>query len=202
MADTVLLVDFENVGKIDLGAIPVGVRVPFFFGASQKTVPTEFLKSALKLGDRFEPIDIEGHGKNALDFHIAFYLGECLTRSPGTRCVVLSKDKGFDPLIKHLARRRFSVRRETTLGAAFPRIASKAAASASRSSPERWEDTELQRLVDMEKAKRPRTRKRLVAHVYNHRKKEIAEADVEQFVDRLIADGKLSETGSTVTYHL
>jgi hypothetical protein len=32
MADTVLLVDFENVGKIDLGAIPVGVRVPFFFG--------------------------------------------------------------------------------------------------------------------------------------------------------------------------
>ena len=40
MADTVLLVDFENVGKIDLGAVPVGVRVPFFFGASQKTVPT------------------------------------------------------------------------------------------------------------------------------------------------------------------
>ena len=40
MADTVLLVDFENVGKIDLGAIPVSVRVPFFFGASQKTVPT------------------------------------------------------------------------------------------------------------------------------------------------------------------
>jgi hypothetical protein len=30
-------VDFENVGKIDLAAIPAGVRVPFFFGASQKT---------------------------------------------------------------------------------------------------------------------------------------------------------------------
>src|SRR5688572_21224004 len=71
VADTVLLVDFENVGKIGLDAIPVGVRVPFFFGASQKTVPTEFLKSALKLGDRFEPIDIAGHGKNASDFHIA-----------------------------------------------------------------------------------------------------------------------------------
>jgi hypothetical protein len=101
-------------------------RRPFFFGASQKTVPTEFLKRALKGGDRFEPIDIAGHGKNALDFHIAFYLGECLTRSPGTRCVVLSKDKGFDPLIKHLAGRGFSVRRETTLGAVFPRAASKA----------------------------------------------------------------------------
>jgi hypothetical protein len=177
-------------------------RRPFFFGASQKTVPTEFLKRALKGGDRFEPIDIAGHGKNALDFHIAFYLGECLTRSPGTRCVVLSKDKGFDPLLKHLAGRGFSVRRETTLGAAFPRTASTAAVSASRSSPERWEDTELQRLVDLEEAKRPRTRKRLVAHIYNHWKKEIAEADANQFVDRLIAAGKLSETGSAVTYHL
>src|SRR2546429_1834164 len=105
MPDSVLLVDYENIGKIDLGAIPAGVRVPFFFGASQKSVPTEFLKAALRLGERFLPIDIEGQGKNALDFHIAFYLGEYLTRSPGTSCVVLSKDKGFDPLIRHLVRR-------------------------------------------------------------------------------------------------
>src|SRR5436853_496924 len=46
MPDSVLLVDYENIGKIDLGAIPAGVRVPFFFGASQKSVPTEFLKAA------------------------------------------------------------------------------------------------------------------------------------------------------------
>jgi hypothetical protein len=60
----------------------------------------------------------------------------------------------------------------------------------------------LQRLIDMEEAKRPRTRKRLVAHVYNHWAKKIAVADVEKFVDRLIDDGKLSETGSAVTYYL
>src|SRR5205807_420908 len=40
MPDSVLLVDYENIGKIDLGAIPAGVRVPFFFGASPKRVPT------------------------------------------------------------------------------------------------------------------------------------------------------------------
>jgi len=98
MADGVLLVDYENIGKVDLGAIPAGVRVPFFFGASQKSVPTEFLRAALKLGERFVPIDIEGQGKNALDFHIAFYLGEYLARSPEIPCVILSKDEGFDPL--------------------------------------------------------------------------------------------------------
>jgi hypothetical protein len=59
----------------------------------------------------------------------------------------------------------------------------------------------LKRLAGMEKAKRPRTRKRLVAHVYNHWAKKVAEADVEKFVDRLIADGKLGETGGAVTYH-
>src|SRR5256884_7486025 len=129
MADSVLLVDYENIGKVDLGAVPAGVRVPFFFGASQKSVPTEFLKAALRLGERFLPIDIEGQGKNALDFHIAFYLGEYLTRSPGTSCVVLSKDKGFDPLIRHLVRRSFTVRRANSMAEALGSPAPPAAAA-------------------------------------------------------------------------
>ena len=119
MPESVLLVDYENIGKIDLAAIPEGVRVPFFFGASQRTVPTDFLKAALRLGERFIPIDIEGQGKNALDFHIAFYLGEYLVRSPDTACVIFSKDKGFDPLVRHLARRGFAVRRANTMGEAL-----------------------------------------------------------------------------------
>src|SRR5438270_9193988 len=118
MPDSVLLVDYENIGKIDLGAIPAGVRVPFFFGASQKSVPTEFLKAALRLGERFLPIDIEGPGKNAPDFHIAFYLCEYLTRSPGTSSVVLSKDKGFDPLVRHLVLRGFTLRRAAFIAVA------------------------------------------------------------------------------------
>ena len=119
MTESVLLVDYENIGKLDLAAIPEGVRVPFFFGASQRTVPTDFLKAALKLGERFVPIDIEGQGKNALDFHIAFYIGEYLARSPDTACVILSKDKGFDPLVRHLNRRGFAVRRANSIAEAL-----------------------------------------------------------------------------------
>lgn len=114
-----LLVDFENVPKVDLAALPADVTVPFFFGASQRTVPTAFLKEALKLGSRFVPIDIEGQGKNALDFHIAFYLGEYLQAAPGAECVILSRDKGFDPLVRHLAGRGFKVRRVGAIGDAF-----------------------------------------------------------------------------------
>ncbi len=114
-----LLVDFENVPKVDLSALPVDVTVPFFFGASQRTVPTAFLKEALKLGPRFLPIDIEAQGKNALDFHIAFYLGEYLQAAPGAECVILSRDKGFDPLVRHLVGRGFRVRRVGSIGEAF-----------------------------------------------------------------------------------
>jgi PIN domain len=128
MAESVLLVDYENIGKLDLTAIPDGVRVPFFFGASQRTVPTDFLKAALKLGERFVPIDIEGQGKNALDFHIAFYLGEYLARAPDTSCVILSKDKGFDPLVRHLTRRGFIVRRANSMAEALGSRAPPAAA--------------------------------------------------------------------------
>jgi len=39
VADSVLLVDYENIGKLDLGAIPAGVRVPFFFGAIAEVRP-------------------------------------------------------------------------------------------------------------------------------------------------------------------
>src|SRR5205085_176864 len=99
------------------------VKVPFFFGASQRTVTKEFFKSALKLAGRFIPIDIEGHGKNALDFHIAFYLGEYLAANPAAECIILSGDKGFDPLIRHLNARGFTVRRVSALADAFPAVA-------------------------------------------------------------------------------
>ena len=120
MSERLLLVDYENIGKIDLKAIPAGVRVLFFFGASQKSVPKEFLKDALRLGERFMPLDIEGQGKNALDFHIAYYLGESLTREPTLECAILSRDKGFDVLVRHLVGRGCNVRHVGSVAECFP----------------------------------------------------------------------------------
>jgi len=112
-------VDYENVGHIDLAALPPDIRVVVFFGASQRKVPTALLKTVAQLGERFDQVDIHGQGKNALDFHIAFYLGQYLTTSSTTRCVILSKDTGFDPLVQHLQGRKLSVQRVSTLPEAF-----------------------------------------------------------------------------------
>lgn len=189
----VLLIDFENVQSVDLEAVPAGVRVPFFFGASQRSVTRDFLKSALKLGERFVPIDIEGQGKNALDFHIAFYLGEYLAKTPSAECVILSRDKGFDPLVKHLRNRRFKVRRVAAQAEAFP----------SRSQSES-PDARLERALDllgkMEKKARPRKLKSLLAHLASHFK-DASAAEIQRLANQLISGKRISEVAGALTYH-
>ena len=76
MNQSILLVDYENIGKIDLAEIPAGVLVRLSSAPPRSRCPKDFLKAALNLRERFVAIDIEGQGKNALDFHIAYYLGE------------------------------------------------------------------------------------------------------------------------------
>ena len=199
MSEQVLLVDYENVGRVDLRAIPADVRVAFFFGASQRTVPTAFFKSALQLRERFVPIDIEGRGKNALDFHIAFYLGEYLTTAPQTRCVILSNDKGFDPLIQHLRGRKFSVQRVSALEEGFPSTEPSRAPAGPKSVTL---DAAVEWLSAMQKNRRPRRRKGLVAHLHSHFGHKLPESDIQKLVDALIADKRLSERSGTITYHL
>jgi hypothetical protein len=198
---TLLLIDYENVGNIDLNSIPPGVRVPFFFGASQKKVSTEFLKAAHRLANRFVPIDVEGQGKNSLDFHIAFYLGEYLAQSPKLQCVILSKDKGFDPLVKHLTNRGLRVRRVADMGEAF--VAAETTKSAQE--PEQLSqtyDAALIQLAAMPKVKRPRKRKGLIAYLHTHFAKKIPVEHLQLIVDRFIAENKMSETGGTLVYHM
>jgi hypothetical protein len=203
MSNPMLLVDLENIGKIDLADVPDGYLVAVFFGAAQKSVPKQFLKAAVKLRERFVYIDIEGQGKNALDFHIAYYLGEYLTKSATTPCVILSKDRGFDPLIKHLAARGFSVRRANTLREACPPATAMTAGTreAGESAPVLPDDGALQWLSRSAKNRRPRTRKALAAHLYSHFSKRMPETEVQNLIDRLIGSRQLSEANGRITYH-
>lgn len=102
MTNKLLLVDYENVQQLDFTLLGDGHQVAIFVGANQKNVPIDLVTAAQKLGGRVEWRRVEGSGSNALDFHIACELGRVLERSPNVHCTVLSKDKGFDPLLRHL----------------------------------------------------------------------------------------------------
>ena len=120
MAERVLFVDLENVQKVDLSLVPVDARVMIFYGVTQKKLPEELVVQAQPLGPRLKWVKISGQGPNALDFHIAFYLGQELANSPTSQCAILSRDTGFDPLTRHLQALGCTCRRVNSLKDAFP----------------------------------------------------------------------------------
>lgn len=206
---TLLFVDYENVGKsLDLKLVPEDVQVLVFFGASQKSVPTEFMRTAHRMGPRFVQIDIEGQGKNALDFHVAFYLGEQLAANAQADCIVLSKDKGFDVLIEHLKQRGFKVRGADSMAVAFPSTAPKAAAKPPTASPKSSAKQTPPLVLAIEWLKstqartRPLKRKGLIAHLYTHFRKQLTEQQIEQLVADLMTKKVVSEADGKLAYNL
>jgi hypothetical protein len=120
MRDRVLFVDLENVQRFDLSLVPNDARVFIFYGVTQKKLPEELVVRAQPLGPRLKWIKIAGQGHNALDFHIAFYLGQEFAANPASECTILSRDTGFDPLTRHIQSLRGICRRVTSLKDAFP----------------------------------------------------------------------------------
>ena len=111
-----VLIDFENVQPKNLEILanhPFEVFV--FVGANQVKVPFNLAVAMQELGDSAKYIKISGNGPNALDFHIAYYIGELATLDPKGYFHIISKDTGFDPLIKHLKARNIRVLREKDL---------------------------------------------------------------------------------------
>jgi hypothetical protein len=111
MDQTYILVDFENVQPPDMGLLSGDqYQLRIFRGPHQKKLDFDIAESLQPLGDRVKYIQSDRHGKNALDFHIAFYMGRLLegleaNSSPATRntrFVVISHDGGFDALISHV----------------------------------------------------------------------------------------------------
>lgn len=116
MAKKYVLIDFENVQPKNLSILathPFDVLV--FIGANQTKVPRHVAVAMQAIGERAKYVEIDGSGPNALDFHIAYYLGELAAADPEGSYHVISKDKGFDPLIRHMKGKNIRVRRESDL---------------------------------------------------------------------------------------
>ena len=112
-----IFIDFENVQPKDLALLKGReYKVMIFVGATQAKLPTEFAIAAQSLGLSAEYVQIDGSGRNALDFHIAYYLGSTSAAASSGESFVISKDTGFDPLMRHLKAKGISCRRLTSIG--------------------------------------------------------------------------------------
>jgi hypothetical protein len=63
---------------------------------------------------------MDGNGTNALDFHIAYYIGRLAAKCPDAYFHIISKDTGFDPLIKHLKGQGISCQRSAAVTERWP----------------------------------------------------------------------------------
>jgi hypothetical protein len=190
MPNKLLLVDYENVQQIDLSRLDNTTHVLIFVGASQKTVPVELVMATQQLGSRIEWQKVEGNGNNALDFHIACHLGRLLETSPATKCIVLSKDKGFDPLLRQLNKSGLKCLRINSLMELNPK-------------PAQADDPNYQRVIDnlsKSKKNRPRKRQTLSKHIAAMFNKTITQQEIDRIIDTLFAKNMVSETNNTISY--
>jgi len=186
-----LLVDFENVQQVDLSRLDDNFHIVIFVGSGQKNVPIDLVASAQKLGGRVDWHRVEGNGNNALDFHIACKLGRVLEKSPSLHCIVLSKDKGFDPLLRYLNKNGLKCKRINSLLELEPKSAT-------------TEEPNFKRVFDLlsksEKKSRPRKRATLSQHISSMFQKNISQSDIDRIIDIFFANKLISETNNTLTY--
>jgi hypothetical protein len=110
MKEQHLLVDYENVqpGMEDLLKIAPKLTDVWLFHGPNQTKRAEQVKVA---HERVTLVPHTGKGKNALDFHLSFYLGYVAARHPDATLVVVANDKGYDSMLSHAKLLGFTARR-------------------------------------------------------------------------------------------
>jgi hypothetical protein len=111
-----VLIDFENVQPKNIELLknhPFNILV--FVGENQVRIPFDIANSLQEFGKEAKYIKIAGNGPNALDFHIAYYLGQLSSDDKDGYYHIVSKDTGFDPLVKHLRSKKIKVNRVNDL---------------------------------------------------------------------------------------
>jgi hypothetical protein len=217
MATNYVLVDFENVQPDSLAELASGAfRVKVFVGAQQAKgrVTFEFSESMQKLGSHGEYVRIARQGNNAVDMHIAYYVGRLLEKEPHASLFIISRDTDFDPLMEYLQAKGSNCRRVKTIAELqkfLPKTAASPVKSASRAAPPTAaKKAQSDRLAPIIKhlhslRGKPSTRKTLCTTIGSYFKQHggaLGDKVCEQLIDELIRLKYVSQSGTKVSYHL
>ena len=188
-----VLVDFENVQPKNVSLLSGGpYKIKVFLGANQAKIPLEMARALQACGPDAEYIQIDGSGKNALDFHIAYYIGRLAAENPDAFFHLISKDTGFDPLIKHLKAHKISCQR-------LKSIADIALAKTPKSDsiPEKI-DAVIDNLARRKEAARPKKLKTLRSTIKALFANQLADEELDRLIEQLterraikVAEGKV-----------
>jgi hypothetical protein len=191
-----VLIDYENVQPEALGVLEhEHFDVTVFVGASQTKISFDVASALQRMGSRGRYVRISGNGSNALDFHIAFYIGQLAAAEPRAFFHIISKDTGFDPLIAHLKSRGVLACR-SRLVTEMPIVKS----ASVKTQPQRAEIV-IAKLQQLGAAK-PRTIKTLGSTVNSLFQKALSEQEVSELIAMLEHNGHISRNATKVAYTL
>lgn len=191
-----VLIDYENVQPEAMAVLgEEHFKVIVFVGANQAKVTFDVASALQQMGDRAEYVKITSNGSNALDFHIAYYIGKLASSEPDAYFHIVSKDSGFDPLIQHLKAKKILVCRSKDVSE-IPIV--KAANSKSPTDRLAVVISDLQRRGSA----KPRTAKTLSSTINGIFQKQLSEQDVAALLAALQKSGVVTVTATKVSYSL
>jgi hypothetical protein len=196
MKTNYILIDFESVQPSSLEALNHDhFKLFVFVGANQAKLPFEMVECLQRLGDRARYIKISATRPNALDFHIAYYLGQIAAADPTAYFHVISKDTGFDPLIQHLRTNKILAGRVTEISD-IPLV----------KGPNGQHNGEqidliLERLRQNKRA-RPRTVETLGSTIRSFFQKKLPPREIAGLIKELTTRGHLTISDKKVTYSI
>ena len=194
MRTNIVLIDFESVQPDSLAELNQDhFKVLVFIGSNQTRMPVEVVTAMQGMGERAEYVRISGNGRNALDFHIAFYIGKLAERDPSAFFHIISKDTGYDPLVQHLKSKKILSARSPSI-ADIPLV---------KSSNAKVQINRAQLYMDklkQPKVTRPRSAKTLASSIGSFFQKQLTEAEVAAIIAELQKSGFISLNDNKVNY--
>lgn len=193
MKTNYVLIDYESVQPSSLAALNHDhFKVFVFVGATQAKIPFEFVDCVQRHGDRARYIKISDTGPNALDFHIAYYMGQIAAADPSAYFHVISKDAGFDPLIKHLRTKKILASRVNAISDMYlVKVANIGARI----------ELILEKLRQNNKA-RPTTVEALTNMIGALFQKKLSDSEIAGLIKELTNRGHLTISNNKITYSI
>ncbi len=196
MKTNYVLIDYENVQPDMVADLAEDhFKVVVFVGANQPRIDVNVATALQRLGSRAEYVRVTGTGRNALDFHIAYYLGRLAVSDPEAYFHIISGDKGYDPLLEHLKDKRVHATRSADIKQ-IPIIKMTGSASS---------DDKLSLILAYlvrRGPQRPASLKTLTGSVSSLFQPRLGEADVAALLNELQGNGVFVVNGSKVVYSL
>lgn len=195
MKTQVILVDWDNVQPELLPALNLeGTRVLVFIGPHQNKLPFAIVQAVQMLGERAQYVQVSKQGNDALDMHIAFYMGQLAAELKDAYFHVIAKDRDYDPLIAHLKGRKIGAAKWPDL-ASIP-VLKRAAAKTLKEQIEATKDWLLERKVNRPKTLNTLTNS-LKTSAFSGR---LTDEEIAQLLNELVAKKLITIHGKKIEY--